>query len=120
MYSNSLGNISPVVPNSLYGGNGALVPALYPAVGNNIIAGGGTSLQNVLQLPMALQPDSQAHNFRSRGNYAFTPTTKATFKYAYTHATQDKSFDSMGLLSAPRRASAASTAGSTASPRRPD
>src|SRR5262249_3637148 len=30
-------------------------------------------------------------------NYAFTPTTKATFKYAYTHATQDKSFDSMGL-----------------------
>jgi MtrB/PioB family decaheme-associated outer membrane protein len=96
-YTNSNGNISPVVPNSLYGGNGTLVGALYPAVGNNIIAGGGMSLQNVLQLPMSLQPDNQAHQFSIFGNYAFTPTTKATFKYAYTHATQDKDFGSMGL-----------------------
>jgi MtrB/PioB family decaheme-associated outer membrane protein len=97
IYKNDLGNISPIVPNSLYGGNGTLVPALYPAVSSAIIAGGGTSLQNVLQLPMSLQPDSQAHQLSFSGNYAFTPTTKATFKYAYTHATQDKSFDSMGL-----------------------
>ena len=97
IYTNSNGNISPIVPNSLYGGNGTLVGALFPAVGNNIIAGGGTSLQNVLQLPMALQPDSQAHQFSLSGNYAFTPTTRATFKYAYTHATQDKDFGSMGL-----------------------
>ncbi len=96
-YTNSNGNITPVVPNSLYGGNGALVGALFPAVGNNIIAGGGTSLQNVLQLPMSLQPDNQAHQFYLDGNYAFTPTTRATFKYAYTHATQDKDFGSMGL-----------------------
>jgi len=101
IYTNSLGSISPIVPNSLYGGNGTLVPALYPAVGNNIIAGGGTSLQNVLQLPMALQPDSQAHQFSFSGNYAFTPSTKATFKYAYTHATQDTSFSSMGLGASP-------------------
>jgi MtrB/PioB family decaheme-associated outer membrane protein len=101
IYKNELGNISPIVPNTLFGGNGALVPALYPAVGNNIIAGGGTSLQNVLQLPMSLQPDSQAHQFSLSGNYAFTPTTKATFKYAYTHATQDKDFLSMGLGGAP-------------------
>ena len=97
IYTNSNGNISPIVPNSLYGGNGTLVGALYPAAGNNIIAGGGLSLQNVLQLPMALQPDSQAHQISLSGNYAFTPTTKATFKYAYTHATQDKDFGSMGL-----------------------
>jgi len=97
IYTNSPGNISPIVPNSLYGGNGTLVGALYPAVGANIIPGGGTSLQNVLQLPMSLQPDSQAHQFSLSGNYAFTPTTRATFKYAYTHAFQDKSFDSMGL-----------------------
>jgi MtrB/PioB family decaheme-associated outer membrane protein len=96
-YTNSNGNISPIVPNSLYGGNGVLVPSLYPAVGTNIIAGGGTSLQNVLQLPMALQPDSQAQQISFTGNYAFTPTTRATFKYAYTHATQTKDFASMGL-----------------------
>jgi MtrB/PioB family decaheme-associated outer membrane protein len=97
LYSNSNGSISPIVPNSLYGGNGTLVPALYPAVTSAIIAGGGTSLQNVLQLPMSLQPDSQAHQVYVQGNYAFTPTTKATFKYAYTHGTQDKDFASMGL-----------------------
>ena len=97
LYTNSNGNISPVVPNSLYGGNGTLVGSLYPAVGTNIIAGGGTSLQNVLQLPMALQPDNQAHQFSLAGNYAFTPSTRATFKYAYTHATQSKDFVSMGL-----------------------
>jgi MtrB/PioB family decaheme-associated outer membrane protein len=96
-YTNSNGNISPVVPNSLYGGNGTLVGSLYPAVGTNIIAGGGTSLQNVLQLPMALQPDNQAHQFSIAGNYAFAPSTRATFKYAYTHATQNKDFAGMGL-----------------------
>ena len=96
-YTNTNGNISPIVPNSLYGGNGTLVGALYPAVGTNIIAGGGTSLQNVLQSAMALQPDNDAHQFSIAGNYAFTPSTRATFKYAYTHATQRKNFDSMGL-----------------------
>ena len=85
------------MPNSLYGGNGTLVGSLYPAVGSNIIAGGGTSLQNVLQLPMALQPDNQAHQFSLAGNYAFTPSTRATFKYAYTHATQHEDYIGMGL-----------------------
>ena len=97
LYSNTNGNISPVVPNSLYGGNGTLVASLYPAVGSNIISGGGTSLQNILQLPMALQPDNQAHQFSLAGNYAFTPTTRATFKYAYTQATQNKDYGRMGL-----------------------
>ena len=96
-YTNTNGNITPIVPNSLYGGNGTLVGSLYPAVGSNIIAGGGTSLQNVLQLPMALQPDNQAHQFSLAGNYAFTPSTRATFKYAYTHASQNKDYLSMGL-----------------------
>ncbi|MEO8103991.1 MAG: MtrB/PioB family outer membrane beta-barrel protein [Betaproteobacteria bacterium] len=97
LYTNSNGNISPIVPNALNGGNGTLVGALYPAVGSNIIAGGGTSLQNVLQLPMALQPDNQAHQFSIAGNYAFTPSTRATFKYAYTHASQSEDFAGMGL-----------------------
>jgi MtrB/PioB family decaheme-associated outer membrane protein len=102
IYKNDLGSLSPIVPNSLYGGNGtSLIPSLYPAVTSAVIAGGGTSLQNVLQLPMSLQPDSQAHQFSLSGNYAFTPTTKATFKYAYTHATQDKDFLAMGLPGGP-------------------
>ena len=100
-YINANGNISPIVPNSLYGGNGTLVGALYPAVGSNIIAGGGTSLQNVLQSPMSLQPANQAHQFSLGGNYAFTKSTRATFKYSYTYATQNQDFASMGLSGAP-------------------
>ena len=100
-YTNANGNISPIVPNSLYGGNGTLVAALYPAVGSNIIAGGGTSLQNVLQSPMALQPDNQAHQFSLAGNYAFTRSTRATFRYALTRATQDRDFAAMGLGESP-------------------
>ena len=96
-YTNANGNISPIVPNSLYGGNGTLVAALYPAVGSNIIAGGGTSLQNVLQSPMALQPDNQSHQFSVAGNYAFTPSTRATFRYGLTRATQDRDYAAMGL-----------------------
>ena len=100
-YTNANGNISPIVPNSLYGGNGTLVGSLYPAVGTNIIAGGGTSLQNVLQSPMSLQPANQAHQFSLGGNYAFTQSTRATFKYSYTYATQNQDFASMGLSGAP-------------------
>ncbi len=100
-YTNSNGNISPIVPNSLYGGNQTLVGALYPAVGTNIIAGGGTSLQNVLQSPMSLQPENQSHQYSLAGNYAFTKSTKATFKYSYTHSTQSQDFGSMGLTGAP-------------------
>ena len=51
----------------------------------------------ILNLPMALQPDNQAHQFYLDGNYAFTPTTKANFRLSYTHATQHESFAGMGL-----------------------
>jgi len=73
-FSNSNGSVNMSVPNQLYGSRGTLA-TLYPA------ATGGTSLQNVLQLPFALPPDNQAHQFYVDGNYAFTKTTKATFKY---------------------------------------
>ena len=55
------------------------------------------SLQNVLELPMALQPDNEAHQFYVDGNYRFTPKTRANFKLAYTRATQNESFAGMGL-----------------------
>ena len=58
-----------------FGGFGlaCLLATLNPAVA------GGTSLQNVLQLPMALPPDNQAHQFYVSGNYAWTPKTRSTW-----------------------------------------
>ena len=41
---------------------------------------------------MALPPDNQAHQLYVRTNYMFTPTTRALFKLAYTHATQNDPF----------------------------
>ena len=60
-----------------------------------------TGLRNILQLPMALPPDNQAHQFSLDGNYAFTNTTRANFKYAYTHATQTQSFSEGGFDAPP-------------------
>jgi MtrB/PioB family decaheme-associated outer membrane protein len=93
-FTNSNGNVSPIVPNQLNGPTG-LLATLNPAVA------GGTSLQNVLQLPMALPPDNQAHQLYVSGNYAWTPKTRSTFKVAYTHATQDEDYGSMGFTGAP-------------------
>jgi MtrB/PioB family decaheme-associated outer membrane protein len=62
------------------------------------------ALTTLMQLPLALPPDNQAHQISLAGTYAITPTTRATFKYAYTHATQKESFDSMGLVGGPRGA----------------
>ncbi|TXT39123.1 MAG: hypothetical protein FD135_2442 [Comamonadaceae bacterium] len=97
-FTNSNGNISARVPNRLNNPLGVL-STLAAATTN--IPGGGTSLQNVLQSPVALQPDNQAHQFYVSGNYRFTPTTQATFKLAYSHATQNDSFLANGLTNAP-------------------
>jgi MtrB/PioB family decaheme-associated outer membrane protein len=96
-YTNAYGNVQPTVPNQLYGPLGAAggLRTLDPA------AAGGTSLQNVLQLPMALYPDNQAHQVYLSGNYAFRPALRSTFKLAYTHATQDADFAAMGFTGAP-------------------
>lgn len=59
-------------------------------------AGLSSGLRNILQLPIALPPDNQAHQLFLSGNYAFTPTTRATFKYAFSHASQTDSFASFG------------------------
>jgi MtrB/PioB family decaheme-associated outer membrane protein len=83
----------PNILNSPTGGPATLFPAA-PVPG-------GTSLQNVLQLPFALAPNNQANQFYLSGNYQFTPTTIGTFKYAYTRATQDQDFAASGLANAP-------------------
>ena len=58
----------------------------------------------LMQLPLALPPDNQAHQFSLAGTYAITPTTRATFKYSFTRLTQNESFDGMGLVGGPRGA----------------
>lgn len=54
------------------------------------ITGGAAALSgfNVIGLP----PDSQSHQLSFGGGYSFTPVTRATFKLAYTRATQDDTF----------------------------
>lgn len=99
-YLNNYGNVTPAVPNIFNNGQGKPFPG-YPAVSSAIVAGGGTSLQNVLQSPLALPPDNQAHQIYLNGSYSLTPRTKANFKYAYTHATQTESFADMGLSDGP-------------------
>lgn len=87
-YSNSNGTLTPTVPGILNNPLGAATAL-------------NAGLQGILQLPMALPPDNQAHQFYLSGNYRFTPTTRATFKYAYTHATQNDDFLGKGLAGAP-------------------
>lgn len=59
-------------------------------------AGLSSGLRSILQLPIALPPDNQAHQVFLSGNYAFTPTTRANFKYAYSHASQTDNYSSFG------------------------
>lgn len=42
--------------------------------------------------PSALPPDNQSHQLYVTGGYSFNPTTRGTFKVAYTRATQDDAF----------------------------
>jgi MtrB/PioB family decaheme-associated outer membrane protein len=87
-YTNAYGRLAPNVPGTLNNplGTATAVDAL---------------LQSTLALPVALPPDNQAHQIYVSGNYAFTPTTRATFKYAYTQATQTDNFLGNGLTGAP-------------------
>lgn len=93
-YVNHNGSLNPTVTGNL---NNPL--------GNPMGVGGGVpltaGLRNILQLPMALPPDNQSHQFSLAGNYAFSNATRGTFKLAYSRATQDESFGGTGLSGAP-------------------
>jgi MtrB/PioB family decaheme-associated outer membrane protein len=93
-YVNNNGALTPVV-------NGNLNNPLGQPMGQGSGVALTEGLRNILQLPMALPPDNQANQFYVSGNYAFTPTTRATFKYAHTHATQKDDFASNGFTDAP-------------------
>ena len=82
-FTNANVSLNPLVNGNLWNPNGTLL--------NTGIAP-GNALVGLLQQPMALPPDNQAHQLYISGNYAFTSTTRATFKYAYTHATQNEAY----------------------------
>jgi MtrB/PioB family decaheme-associated outer membrane protein len=87
-YNNSNGTLNPSVPGSLNGPLGNLLPL-------------SNGLQGILNQPVALPPDNQAHHFDLAGNYAFTPTVRGNFKLAYSRARQDQDFIGAGLAGAP-------------------
>jgi MtrB/PioB family decaheme-associated outer membrane protein len=91
-FSNAYGSLNPGMSGNLWNPDGSVL---------NTAVAPGNSLLGFLQQPIALSPDNQAHKFYVGGNYAFTPTTRANFKYAYTHATQNADFGGMGLTGAP-------------------
>lgn len=86
LFDNGLSTLNPSVPGTLNNAVGTPLP---------IDMTGTTNLQDILNMPLALAPDNQAHQLYLSGNYAITPTTRTTFKYSYTHATQDDTFPSV-------------------------
>jgi MtrB/PioB family decaheme-associated outer membrane protein len=88
-YSNGNGSFSSGVSGNLFNPDGSTL---------NTGALPGSTLLGLLQQPVALAPDNQAHQFYVDGVYSFTPTTRANFKVARTHATQDADFVAMGLI----------------------
>ena len=88
-FTNGAGSLNPTINGNLWNSNGT---SFYAP---------DATLKGFLQQPMALAPDNQAHQFSLTGNYAFAPTTRATFKLAYTHATQDRDYTASGLAGAP-------------------
>jgi MtrB/PioB family decaheme-associated outer membrane protein len=84
--------------------NGSINPSI---VGNTIgNLNGGTDTWNTfvrgyMLTPVALWPDSQAHQLYLSGNYALAPHTKVNFKASYTRATQNENFGAMGLTGGP-------------------
>lgn len=89
-YTNAYGSINPVLTGNVFGNmNG----------GANLAA--NAPFRTYFQGPIALWPDSQAHQFYLGGNYALTSHTKVNFKASYTRATQNENFGAMGLTGAP-------------------
>ncbi len=57
---------------------------------NSLNSTGGIGLAGLN--PIALPPDTLSHQLHLTGGYSFTPTTRGTFKLAYTKAAQDDAF----------------------------
>ncbi|MDR3368966.1 MtrB/PioB family decaheme-associated outer membrane protein [Rhodoferax sp.] len=83
-YRNNNSSLNPVVSGNLYN-----------AVGTSLSVSPG--LLGYLNQPIALSPDNQMQQLDLTGNYAFTRKTLATFKVAFSQATQDDSFVTTSL-----------------------
>lgn len=88
-YRNANSSLNPAIPGG----------SLNNALGSPLPLSAG--LQGLLQQPVALSPDNQAHHLDLSGSYAFTDKTHGTFKLGYARATQDDNFASAGLAGAP-------------------
>jgi MtrB/PioB family decaheme-associated outer membrane protein len=94
-FVNNNGSLTPNVPGTLDRG------ALW--TGCNLTAPSGAGCSTIAQLAasaVALPQDNQAHQLYLSGNYAFSDTTRSTFKLSYTHATQNEGFVATGLTPA--------------------
>lgn len=87
-YRNAFGSLSPTVAATLNNPLGQPLPT-------------SPELRALLQQPVALPPDNQAHQFDLTGGATLQPTTHLSFKLGRTMATQDQSFAAAGLVSAP-------------------
>lgn len=58
-----------------------------------VYTGAAPTSPTYLSLPL----DNQAHQLFLNGGYTFTPSTRGTFKLAYTRATQDESLPTQGI-----------------------
>lgn len=83
-YNNANATMAAGIPGSLNNQLGTLLP-LAPG------------LQGILRNPVALPPDNYSQTLDLAGNYAFTPTTRANFKVAYSQARQDQAWSGTGL-----------------------
>lgn len=69
----------------------------------SIITNGATVANPVNNSPtyLSLPLDNQAHQVFVNGGYSFTPTTRATFKYEFSEATQDEAFPTNSVPNMP-------------------
>ena len=87
-YRNANGALRPTVPGTLNNPIGSPLPL-------------ATGLQAILQNPVALWPDNDAHQFDLAGNLVVTPRIRTNFKLSYATATQKQDFAEAGLAGAP-------------------
>ncbi len=87
-YRNNNATLTGSIPGSLYNPVGTLLPL-------------STGLRSVLGQPVALAPDNQAHQLDLSGSFDFSNTTRGTFKFARSAASQNASFADAGLSGAP-------------------
>ncbi len=66
---------------------------------NNLVAltNAGLAVSNANTTYLSLPLDNQAHQLFLNGGYAFTPSTRGTFKLAYTHATQNETLPTQAI-----------------------